>query len=146
LFLRGRAALGANVQYNRANGDVAYDLFRRALHLDPRLGAAYAGIANLEYLRYGWGEASTLDAVRTNAERAIELDPTLATAYVALMGVADGNGQSELCLKMAKRVERAGLPDVSGLAARAEGLVPAGLPERAVPLLNGIIELAPANI
>ena len=66
------------------------ELFRRAADLEPSFGQAFAAMA-LSYVTLGtYGAKRPTDAMseaRTSAQRALELDPELADAYLALGSV-----------------------------------------------------------
>ncbi|HEU0309848.1 MAG TPA: adenylate/guanylate cyclase domain-containing protein [Sphingomicrobium sp.] len=64
--------------------ELAKQMFRRALDLDPSFARAYAGIANCDARLVGWyGHKIPLDDILAMAGRALELDPRLAEAHAA---------------------------------------------------------------
>ncbi len=88
-YLRGRAHLVRSTQEGMAAAAEAFD---EALRLDPTYALAHAGLAMASaemHLRFApegevkaWGEAA-----RTQAQRALELDPNLAEVHQALAAV-----------------------------------------------------------
>ena len=84
LYLQGRYF------WNRRSADglaMAVELYERAISLDPNYALAWAGLAGAHLMRFGWGIARIDEAapkVTAAAERAIELDPTLAEPHAVL--------------------------------------------------------------
>ena len=88
-YLRGRAHLVRSTQEGMV---AAAEAFEEALRLDPTYALAHAGLAMASaemHLRFApegevkaWGEAA-----RTQAQRALELDPNLAEVHQALAAV-----------------------------------------------------------
>jgi tetratricopeptide (TPR) repeat protein len=69
----------------------AVDYFQRAITREPRYAAAYAGIANTYALVGGYSltaQGPFIDKARAAANRALEIDPNLADAHVALAVIA----------------------------------------------------------
>ncbi len=68
------------------------DYFRQSIDLDPEYALAYAGVAD-SYFWLAYGESDTefrnrsFEQSRTNALKAIELDPSAASAHAALATV-----------------------------------------------------------
>lgn len=61
--------------------------FEQAISLDPNYALAYAGLADCYNMLPVWGDLTTLEAcprARVYAERALEIDETLAEAHAAL--------------------------------------------------------------
>jgi TolB-like protein len=87
LYLQGQYFSGREA---RADLDRAVDCYRRALALDPGYARAWAGLS-VGYFRQVANGYVALDQgyalVRTAAERAIALDPTLGDAYSSLVVV-----------------------------------------------------------
>ncbi len=86
LYLRGRShAIGSQQEM-----DKGIDLMQQAVALAPEYALAHAGLAHA-YARQAYLRASSrtevLDRARVAANRALELDPTLAEAHVALAGI-----------------------------------------------------------
>jgi protein kinase/serine/threonine-protein kinase len=82
-YLKGRDYY---YRYHDADNDNAILLFKKALALDPRYAAAYAGLADAyvqKSLRYGQSPC-WLDTAMQQSERALQLDKNSAEAYKAL--------------------------------------------------------------
>ena len=65
----------------------AIEYFRQALERDPKYASAYAGIADAYYLLPGISDVSPAEAwpkARVAAQKALELDDTLAEAHTSL--------------------------------------------------------------
>src|SRR5260370_20953301 len=65
----------------------ALDQFNQAVAKDPNYALAYSGAADAYFLLFyrGWiSNAEASPKIRSGAERAIELDPTLAEPHAAL--------------------------------------------------------------
>lgn len=85
------------------------EAFRRALEADPAYAVAWAGLASnyaVQVLTFG-APTSLADSALTFADRALQLDPELASAYGA-KGTAyyAGWGQSARALEYARRAAR----------------------------------------
>ena len=81
--------LGRQENYKRTaeSSERATEYFEEAIRTDPDYAQAYAGLASAYMYQYFDGGLSREDALRQArpmAERAIQLDPTLAEGYVAL--------------------------------------------------------------
>ena len=74
--------------YSREDIDQARQLFRKALELDPELGAAYAGLAEAGYFCLVYGHSDTPEQDREEALaaalKAVQLDPEDAAAHCSL--------------------------------------------------------------
>jgi len=82
-YLKGREYY---LRFTTHDNDVAVDLFKKALGLDPDYALAWAGLGDAyaqRVERYGM-EASWLDSAVEAAKKAIELDGNCAEAYKAL--------------------------------------------------------------
>ena len=82
LYLRGRYF------WNRFSFDKAVTLFQQAIEKDPNYAPAYAALADAyAFLSIGFDILPSHDAMpkaREAARKALELDPTMAEAYVSL--------------------------------------------------------------
>lgn len=74
--------------YSQEDIESARSLFRKALKLDPELGAAYAGLAEAGYFRLVYGHSDNPGQDREDALsaalKAVELDPEDAAAHCSL--------------------------------------------------------------
>ena len=80
LYLQGRFHWNKGTTAGYRN---AIEYFQRAIERDPRYALAHAGLAD-SYLLLGSTYVESLSEARASAERARDLDPTLAEAHVAL--------------------------------------------------------------
>ena len=84
LYLQGRYF------WNRRSVEglaMAVELYERALALDPNFALAWAGLAGAHLMRFGWSIVPASEAaplISDAAQRAIELDPTLAEPHAVL--------------------------------------------------------------
>jgi serine/threonine-protein kinase len=84
LYLRGRFEWNKRTEEGMRN---ARDAFERAVVLDPRYAAAYAGLSDTWQLLAIYGQVATREALanaKTAALRALALDSTLAEAHTSL--------------------------------------------------------------
>jgi tetratricopeptide (TPR) repeat protein len=88
LYLKGRYFWNKRNRDGLAN---AVNYFQQAIEKDPQYAAAYAGLADSYILMDGYGHVTIEDAVvkaRAAAEKALELDETLAEAHTSLALIA----------------------------------------------------------
>ena len=85
-YLRGLAAAQTALDLAAANATIEH--FRRAVTIDPDFAAAWAALAKAEIKRINFtpslDRASAAAIPRTQAQRAIQLDASLAAGYAAL--------------------------------------------------------------
>jgi serine/threonine protein kinase/TolB-like protein/Tfp pilus assembly protein PilF len=89
LYVKGRFYLE---QRTRESLSKALDQFNQAVAKDPNYAQAYAGLAYVYTILLDRGWISSDEAtgkIRSAAQRAIELDPTLAEPHAALAGVKE---------------------------------------------------------
>lgn len=144
LYLRGRYLLT-----QRGTSLVpAREHFERAIALDSRFAAAYAGLAETIYVAATWGYGTPLEAVaeaESNARRALELDPALTDAYIVLGTVQCVRGKFEEAESLFKRA--ISIEPRSGRLHYfyAFCLLRQGLPRPALAASRTAIELEPLN-
>ncbi len=88
-YVKGRFYLA---QRTRESLYKALDQFNQAIAKDPNYAQAYAGLADTYVLLFDRGWISNVEAspkIRSAAQRATELDPTLAEPHAALASVKD---------------------------------------------------------
>ncbi len=112
---------------NTENWDKAIEQFRLAVEIDPDMALAWAGLSRAYSAKTGFGTefAEGFALARSAAERAIELDPNLADAHIALSEVQlsydwDWNG-TETSLRRAFTL-RPGDPDIVAKLARLKSV------------------------
>lgn len=77
----------STVQDPVAGGKTATDLYRRAIAADPNFALAYAQLSYLQSLLFWYGvdrRPAVIDAARVAAERALQLQPGLPEAHLAM--------------------------------------------------------------
>ncbi len=107
LYTRGRYLYNTR-GFSRTGLESAADLFRQAIAADPEYATAYGALAAAYLQLWGNGylpETEALPQARTAAEKALELEPTLAEAHSALGWVL----QAELRFDEAEREYRRAL-------------------------------------
>jgi TolB-like protein/Tfp pilus assembly protein PilF len=96
LYTRGRYLHHRPGGGTESGLEAAAQLFRQAIETDPEFAPAYAGLADihLDLWSDGYWEAErALSEARTNAEKALALDETLADAHTSLADVAEADLQ-----------------------------------------------------
>ena len=111
IYLRSQVLSSGERQQNLR----AIELLRDALKLDPGFAVAQASMAyRLFFLAY-CGDPKYLDLSIEEAERAVEMDPTLARAHVALASgyaVKGWAARSRQEFLKAQELERSGVRDL----------------------------------
>ncbi|MEJ2594097.1 MAG: tetratricopeptide repeat protein [bacterium] len=98
LYLKGRDYYNL---YRDADNEIAIELFKEALKLDPEYAMAYAGLADAyaqRVLRYH-KPRNWLDSTIVTAQKAIALDPEVAEGYKALGVGYAYQGLNELAIE-----------------------------------------------
>jgi len=140
-FLRGASFFRGEDPQGQA---FAQPYFEKALELDPGLEEAWVGLGALYVDRYFLGNAGQAELAKSEQcfRKALAINPTAIAAERGLVSVYYERGQSEQGLRLAasRRHE-----DEEGMLLRAWSYVLCGLPEKAVPILDGVLERDPAN-
>jgi eukaryotic-like serine/threonine-protein kinase len=141
LFLKGKQ------QYRKQEGQLARDLFDRAIKLDPNFADAYAwrGRAIYNQFKVGKGDRSTLDAALADASHALQIDPNLISARRALINIYHSTGQYEEGLKQGKLALDTNANDPEAIEGAALAYFRAGMPDKAIPLYQRAISADPTN-
>lgn len=131
--------------YRKADNEIAIDLFREALKLDPNYAKAYAGLGDAyaqRVFRYSWPD-NWLDSTIAMGNKAIEIDPELAEGYKALaLGYSYQGRNDEAIEANLKAIERKPnfFPAISNLGVLYGRI---GEYDKQIPLLEKTIALAP---
>lgn len=137
--LHGRALL---VSQTRSANVQAREHFRKAMALDPRFAAAYAGAAAtyLHAVILGWTQNpdETLDEAEALARQALERDASTVSAYVVLARVATLRGNHEQALELSRQAIAINSSDAQAFKGLGTSLVWVGKAEEAV----GAFEMA----
>ncbi|MGB9476482.1 MAG: adenylate/guanylate cyclase domain-containing protein, partial [Candidatus Udaeobacter sp.] len=81
-YLRGRKLFQT---WNRQNVEFARQMFARAIAIDPDFALAWAGLADTYVDLYRWGRnLRDLEEAKRTSAHALELNPNLAEAHVAI--------------------------------------------------------------
>jgi tetratricopeptide (TPR) repeat protein len=81
---------------NRAEVDQAIDLFKQAIHQDPRYALAYAGLSEAYWWNYRiTGDTEPVALAEENSRKALELNGKLAPVYVTRGIIQAGTGHRE---------------------------------------------------
>ncbi len=96
LFLQGRELLLDAYEESESQSQkvrTAMSLFQRALERDPNYAAAWAGMGQA-YVILGWSDDTAwADSASAMSRKAIEIDPTSSSGYLALAGAHSLVGQ-----------------------------------------------------
>ncbi|UCF79219.1 MAG: protein kinase [Candidatus Eiseniibacteriota bacterium] len=98
LYLRGREYY---MRYHRRENEVAIELFKKALKIDPNYALAYAGLADayiLKRIHHG-DSASWLDSGLEAGQKALSIDPDCAEAHKAVGLAYMGRGWLQKALE-----------------------------------------------
>jgi adenylate cyclase len=127
--------------------NIALAFFDRAIELDPKLAEARVGRGAVYSARffYGFGGKEALDAAMENYKIALELDPQSTNARRGLIAQLWQMGLSEEPLKQGAAIRKDELNDVGALSVKADAYWVGGLPNKAVPLYEKILQLDRAN-
>jgi DNA-binding winged helix-turn-helix (wHTH) protein/TolB-like protein len=144
LFVRGKLALRGSAP---EGSQVAEQLFRQAIKLDPAFAESYAWLALAQYNRFARGLAGdeARKASLANARRALAIDSNVTAARRALITIFHSTGQAGEGLKEASILRQSGATDADSLAAIARAYQRAGMPDRAVPLCQQALSLDPED-
>jgi adenylate cyclase len=144
LYLRGLALFGQRV---KPSYELARRMFVRAAELDPDFARALAGIAECDCGLYmHCGASVAFDAVLATTERAVALEPSLASAHAArgIALLATGQpAEAERAFERAIAVDpgHAGAHYAYGRACAVQGRR-----EQAASLLRRAADLAPEDV
>ncbi len=121
--------------------------FKKAIELDPALEEAWVGLGAINtdrYFRGDGGDAELKEAERCY-RRALELHPGHAAAERGMVRVHFERGEAEEILKVGATAARRGPDDIEALQVRGWAYTLGGLPEKAIPIFDRVLELDPAN-
>jgi TolB-like protein len=123
----------------------ARQLFTRAIALDPRYAAAYAGLGwtHLQNWQFLWSTARELEQARDLAERAVALDNTLADGYRLLAQTYLWQKEHERAIAEAQRSVELAPNDADGYETLAETLSWSGRPDESIRLIRNAMRLNP---
>jgi len=141
LFLRGKQ------QSRKGEGQLARDLFDRAIKLDPNFADAYAwrGLLIYQQFKGGRGDHATLDAALSDANRALAIDPNLIAARRTLINIYHSIGQTEEGLKQGKQALEINPDDLDAIEGAALAYFRAGILSKAIPLYQRAVAADPTD-
>jgi TolB-like protein/Flp pilus assembly protein TadD len=139
---------GANNMNSQDSQQIAMagPIFERAVELDPNLAVAWVGVGAVKgdlYFR-GLGSRADLNAAEAAYRRALSIDRKLNSAKRGLMRVYWEREEPEAVLALGKRVHDE-TNDADALLSRAWAYTFGGLPDKAVPIFNRVLELDPGS-
>jgi adenylate cyclase len=142
-FWRGRWYLQ---RFNKEGSDQARKMFERAIELDPRFAAAYAGLGWTYY--YDWSfqwssDPQSLDRAYELGKRAVALNDSLPNAHSLLGHVYLWKKQYDKAIAEKERVIALNSNDANAYSDLAETLVWADREEEAIPLVKKAMRLNP---
>ncbi len=148
-YLQARALLSGFMQRtgSRADLDRARDLFDSVTQRDPTFAAAWSGlgIAELQYIRYGFGGHKHVMAARKALDRALELDPGSVEANLYRVYMLLSRGEKESARHGIQHLLSTAANDwnvhlVAGITLRIDGMY-----EEALAQFHRSLTLNPAN-
>src|SRR6266566_4751994 len=151
LMLRGRQLAirnpASHVSGNRSDLDLAVQLLRRAIALDPSFADAYAwlGYALHQQFKYAVGGRTVLDAAVANTDEALSLDPNCLVAMLAKTFILFAAGHEREGPALARRMLDANPDDLDAIAAAAQAFFRAGMLSKALPLYQKALAADPSN-
>jgi len=144
LYLRGRALLD---DHRRESSFLAEDCLRQAVERDPRFALAHAALAECYGVRgtAWWGGREMLERARPHALRALELDPDLPQAHMAMGFIHRLDGNAEGLLAEIKAAARPDSTDPLILRWAGWSYLTQGRPEQALEILERAHRLHPRD-
>lgn len=146
LYLQGAMAIQASTE---AGDDLAYELFRRALEIDPLLAPALVGQGAVHLNRYffAWrGGKANLDQAEELFRKALELDPEDTDAIQGLCHVLYERRRGTEGVDLALQHAVAHPRDSEALVGLAHTCALAGLTQTACSLLDSVLRRDPADV
>ncbi|HEX4006742.1 MAG TPA: protein kinase [Acidobacteriaceae bacterium] len=148
-YLQARALLSGFMQRtgSRADLDRARELFEAVVERDPTFAAAWSGlgIAQLQYIRYGFGGQMHAIAARKALDRALELDPGSVESNLYRVYMLLSRGEKESARHGIEHLLHTAANDwnvhlVAGITLRVDGMY-----EEALQQFNRSLNLNPSN-
>ncbi len=143
-YLRGRGFL---YRYDKeGNLDRALQQFEDATRSDPSFALAYAGLAEAHLGAYRLRrDKESLDAAKAAAERALTLNPSLATAYAIDAAVLAASGRSDAAIAEFEHAIDLDPRDATAYREFGTAYATIGKPERAEEILKKGIRARPGD-
>jgi eukaryotic-like serine/threonine-protein kinase len=138
LYIRALNARGKTSEEHRA---MQIELLRKAVALDPRFALAYAELGNAHYFQGAYGDLSALARGVDAANKAIEIDPQLATGYRMLGLNLNQLGRQREALAANRRAAELGPSDSGVMNDLSHGLRMAGQYDEALRAARRAAEL-----
>lgn len=148
-YLRGRDLLFKYTArtFDDAELDLAISMFEQAIKLDPAFARAHAALGRC-YVHHaqGYGGEHYYDLAERSLQRALELEPELATASLQMVYVLLHRGEKEQALSLLADVRREKPNDpavfiIAGMLYRLNGQY-----EKALKQYDRLLELNPKDI
>jgi serine/threonine-protein kinase len=148
-YLQAQALLSSFMfrTVSRDDLDRAYELFTSVTAKDPKFAAGWCGlgVAELQYVRHGFGGQIYVMHARRDFERALKLDPVLAEANLYRIYMLLSRGEKEsarhgIADLLASAANDWNVHMVAGMALRGDGMY-----EDALIAFSRALKLNPAN-
>jgi serine/threonine-protein kinase len=148
-YLQARALLSGFMQRTGSRADLerARELFEAVVERDPSFAAAWTGlgIAQLQYIRYGFGGHMYVIAARRALDRALDLDPGSVEANLYRVYMLLSRGEKESARHGIEHLLHTAANDwnvhlVAGMTLRADGMY-----EEALAQFHRSLILNPSN-
>jgi TolB-like protein/Tfp pilus assembly protein PilF len=142
LFLRGRALAD---HASRESSRRAVECYRQAVALDPEFALAHAALA--ECIARGaaawWLDREMFATARVHAQRALDLDPQLPAAHMAMGWIHRLDGDAAGALAQVEAARKLDSTDPEIMNWVALGYMRLGRPEEAIGILRRAVALHP---
>lgn len=140
LMLRGRQLAirnpASHASGNRLDLDLAVQLLKRAISVDPNFADSYAwlGYALHQQFKYAVGGRAVLDAAIANTDKALTLEPSSRVATMTRIFLLFSTGREREGPALARGMLASNPNDLDAMAAAGQAFFRAGMVRRATPL------------
>ncbi len=132
--------------YRAGNIDKAIPLFEKTILADPKFALAHDGLGRAYSRKYlEASDAKLKQTALQECEKAIELDPNIASAHVTLASIYAAGGQNDLATQEIDKALRLDANNADAYGAQADLLGKQGRKDDAEAALEKAMDLAPAD-
>jgi tetratricopeptide (TPR) repeat protein len=143
-YLSGKAGLSQSMAAEAERARVAAN-FEKAIKLEPRFGAAYAGLCQLFIEDYRiTSDTSSFDSAEKNCNRALTVDPDDGEVLTALGSLYRVSGLYDQAILNYERTIALKPFDTESMRGLAQVYTDMGMADRAEELLRTVISIEPA--